>query len=209
MIYSIVGTHKEIREKGNRELSELGVVSQYIYSEQVEELRSHVDAIDLFGSPVIITCVQIGDLATAMDVLVGLLPQLEVSNNIFIIDEPFADVHLINRLQKVSKKLFNGKEEKVKDFSVFKIADAVAIRDKKQAWVTFIALRETLEGEAIAGALWWKFQSVWQTTKAGRKTAYTLPECERVGGDIMRASILAHRGKLDLMTEIERIILSL
>jgi hypothetical protein len=70
-------------------------------------------------------------------------------------------------------------------------------------------LRNKVEGEAIAGALWWKFQSVWQATKAGKRSPYTLPECERVGGDIVRASIKAHRGELDLMTELERIILSL
>jgi hypothetical protein len=209
MIYSIVGTHKEIREKGSKELALLGEVTQYVYSEQVEELKRHVDAVSLFGEPIIITCVQIGDLASAKEILIQLLPQLEASNNIFIIDEPFADIHFSNKLNKVSKKFFNGKEEKIKDSSVFRLADSLASRDKKQAWIDFMYLRNKVEGEAIAGALWWKFQSVWQATKAGKRSPYTLPECERVGGDIVRASIKAHRGELDLMTELERIILSL
>jgi hypothetical protein len=209
MIYSIVGTHKETREKGNKELAALGAISRYIYSEQVGELKSHTDATSLFGETLIITCVQLGDLASSKEVLVTLLPTLEASKNIFIIDEPFADIHLINKLHKVSKKLFNAKEEKIKDTSVFALCDSFASRDKKQAWVDFMHLRNKTEGEAIQGALWWKFQSVWQTAKAGRRSPYTLPECERIGGDLVRSTIMAHRGEIDLMTELERIILSL
>lgn len=209
MIYTIVGTHKETREKGNKEFAALGAVTQYIYSEQASSLEEHIDATSLFGDTIIISCVQLGDTGSSKEVLVTLLPKLETSNNIFIIDEPFADVHFINKLTKVSKKLINAKEEKVKDTSVFALCDSFAKRDKRQAWVDFIHLKEKGEGEAIQGALWWKFQQVWQDTKAGRRTAYTLPECERIGGDIVRASIKAHRGELDLMIELERIIISI
>lgn len=209
MIYTIVGTHKETREKGNKEFAALGAVTQYVYSEQVGELESHIDATSLFGDTIVVACVQLGDTGSSKEILVSLLPKLEASNNIFIIDEPFADVHLTNKLAKVSKKLINAKEEKVKDTSVFALCDSFAKRDKRQAWVDFMHLREKGEGEAIQGALWWKFQLVWQDTKAGKRTAYTLPECERIGGDIVRASIRAHRGELDLMTELERIIVSL
>jgi hypothetical protein len=209
MIYTIVGTHKETREKGNKELTALGAVTQYVYSEQVSELESHIDATSLFGDVVVVVCVQLGDTGSSKEILVSLLPKLEASNNIFIIDEPFADAHLTNKLAKVSKKLINAKEEKVKDTSVFALCDSFAKRDKRQAWIDFMHLREKGEGEAIQGALWWKFQLVWQDTKAGKRTAYTLPECERIGGDIVRASIRAHRGEIDLMTELERIIVSL
>lgn len=209
MIYTVFGTHQATRTKANKELASLGTVTQYIYSEQVGTLESHIDATSLFGETIIISCVQLGDTAPSKEKLLSLLLQMEKSKNIFIIDEPFADVHLGNKLSKVSVTFFNAKEEKIKDTSVFALCDSFARRDKKQAWVDFMNLRSKGEGEAIQGALWWKFQSVWQGVKDGKKSAYTLPECERIGRDIVRSSILAHRGELDLMKELERIILSI
>lgn len=209
MIYSIVGTNKEIREKAHRELILLGTPSTHIYSEQVHELEALINAGSLFGGSTIVTLIQLGDTASSKETMIELLSGMEVSSNIFIIDEPFADIHLINKLTKVSKKVFNAKEEKIKDNSVFALCDAFAKRDKKQAWVDFMKLRDKGEGEAIQGALWWKFQSVWGATREGKRTAFTLSECERVGSDLIRSSILAHRGEKDLMVELERIILSL
>lgn len=209
MIYTIAGTNKEIREKAHKEFLSLGTPSRLIYGEQVGELEALINAGSLFGETIVITLIQLGDTASSKEVLVELLPSMEASSNIFIIDEPFADVHLINKLTKVSKKIFNGKEEKIKDTSVFALCDAFAKRDKKQAWSDFIELREKGEAEAIQGALWWKFQSVWGAVREGKRAAFTLLECERIGGDIVRASIAAHRGEKDLMIELERIILSI
>ena len=209
MIYTIVGTHKETREKAQKEYVRLGAVTQIIHSEQVGELKRHIDAVDIFGNTIIILCNQLGEVASSKEVLISLLNEMQSSVNIFIIDEPFADVHLTTKLQKVSEKFFNAKEEKIKDTSVFALCDSFAKRDKKQAWTDFMALRETGEGEAIAGALWWKFQLVWQSVRDGRKSVFTLEDCERIGGELMEAPILAHRGERDLITELERIILSL
>lgn len=170
----------------------------------------YVDATSLFGERTIISCVQFGDKAESKEVLVSLLPLLAESENIFIIDEPFADANLVTRLTKVSKKLYNAKEEKAKDASVFALCDSFAKRDKKTAWVDLMTLKEKGESEeAIQGALWWKFQVLWKGVLEGKRSAFTQNECEVIGRDIMRASILAHRGERDLMVELERIILSL
>lgn len=209
MIYTIVGTHPETRDKANKEIAALGQVTDYIYSEKARALEMHLDAQDMFGGTTIITCVQLGDVASSKEILVDMLPRLEASSSIFIIDEPFADIHLINKLKKVSKKLFDAKEEKVKDVSVFKLCDSFAKKDKKQAWVDFIDVRTRESAESIQGALWWKFQIVWQGVKDGKKSPFSLSDCERIGGDLVRSSILAHRGEKDLMTELEKIILSL
>ena len=209
MIYSIVGTHKETREKAHKEIAQRGSSGRYIYNEQISDLEALINASSLFGETIITTLVQLGDTASSKEILVNLLPEMESSLNIFIIDEPFADVHLTNRLTKVSKKIFNGREEKIKDTTVFALCDSFAKRDKKQAWNDFMNLRDKGEGEAIQGALWWKFQQVWVNTRDGKKSAFTLHECEQIGRDLMRSSIVAHRGKLDLMIELERIILTL
>lgn len=209
MIYSIIGTHKETREKAHKELALLGAATQVIHSEYVGQLKMHIDAVDIFGDTIVVVCDQLGETASSKEVLVSLLDEMKSSSTIFIIDEPFADVHLGNKLQKVSTKFFNAKEEKIKDTSVFALCDSFARRDKKQAWADFISLREKTEGEAMQGALWWKWQGVWQGVKDGKKSPFSLLECERIGGELMRASIVAHRGERDLMTELERIILSL
>ncbi len=208
MIYSIVGTHIHIREKGHQELLKMGVVTHHVYGEHVEELEQLVDASSLFGDPVIVLCIQLGDNTHAKDELKRLLDRMQESSNIFVVDEPFADVHLFNRLTKVSKKVFDAREEKIKDMSVFALCDAFIERDKKQAWVLFQDLKKEGSGEAIQGALWWKFQTEWSKVSEGKRSLFTQSDCERIGGELLRSSILAHRGEKDLLLELERIILT-
>lgn len=209
MIYSIVGTHTSLREKGNKEISSLGSQTHHIYSEQIGELEALINATSLFGDPVIVVCIQLGEVGSSKEELKRLLDPMSTSVNIFIIDEPFADVHLVNRLQKVSKKLFDAREEKIKDTSVFRLCDSFISRDKKQAWIDFMDIKKADNAEAIHGALWWKFQLEWSKVKEGKRSLFTEEDCKRIGGELMRSTILAHKGEKDLLLELERIILTL
>lgn len=209
MLYTIVGTHKAIREKASKELASLGVATHHLYSEKVYELEPLINASSLFGETVIAVCIQLGEEVSSKEELLRFLKDMELSKNIFIIDEPFADVHLVNKLSKVSKKLFDAREEKVKDKSVFKLCDSFITRDKKQAWLDFLAVKKDASGESIQGALWWKFQMEWQGVRDGKRSLFSVEDCERIGGDLVRSTILAHRGERDLMVELERIVLSL
>lgn len=209
MIYSIVGTHATLREKGNKEIRTLGETTHHIYSEQISELASLIDAKNLFGDPVIVVCIQLGEVSSSKEELKRLLEPMSVATNIFIIDEPFADIHLIARLQKVSKKLFDAREEKLKDTSVFALCDAFVARDKKKAWIDFMRLKKVDNEEAIQGALWWKFKTEWSNVQEGRRSLFSEVECEKIGGELLRSILSAHKGEKDLSIEIERIILSL
>ncbi len=208
MIYSIVGTHKEQREKGLKEFSALGAATHHIYSEQVGSLEALIDGVSLFGEVSIVWCVQLGEVASSKEEMIRLLNDMNVSSTIFIIDEPFADVHLFNKLSKVSQKVVDAREEKRKDVSVFNFCDSFILRNKKQAWIDFVELKKNGSAEAIQGALWWKFQSEWSRVCEGKRSLFTKDECEKFGGEIVRSSILAHRGEKDLMLELERIVLS-
>jgi hypothetical protein len=208
MIYSIVGTHYGLREKGNKEVKALGEAMHHIYSEQVGELEALIDATSLFGDPVIVVCIQLGESAASKDELKRLMDAMSQSVNIFIVDEPFADVHLVNRLQKVSKKLFDAREEKLKDTSVFELCDSFIARDKKQAWVDFMNIKKPDNGEAIQGALWRKFQMEWTKVKDGKRSLFSEEDCKRIGGELLRSSILAHRGQKNIFVELEKIVLS-
>jgi hypothetical protein len=209
MIYSLVGTKKEVRDSALKEMASLGEVNHFVYSENIDELKGYIDARTMFDENIIVSCVQLLGTAGGKEIVKSLLPRMEASLNTFIIDEPFVDVHGTTLLSKYSKKLFNGKEEKTKDTSVFVLCDSFARKDKKQAWLDFMAVRDAGEGEAIAGALWWKFQIVWQGVKDGKRSPFTEKECERIGEELVSASVLSHRGEKDLMIELERIILSL
>lgn len=209
MIYAIVGTDQKIKDKAISEMKSLGEVSRYVYSEQVGELESLVSGASLFGDVIIVNCVQLMDQAGSKEELLRLLPEMEESINIFIIDEPFADIHRYNKLKKVAKKIFDAREEKKKDSSLFVFCTSFARRDKKAAWLDFTHIKERESPEGIQGALWWKWREVWQATISEKKTAFSKAECEVFGEAILKSSIKAHRGELELSVELERIVLSL
>lgn len=209
MIYAIVGTDTNKREKAYEELNKLGSVSAHIYSEQVATLEPLISASNLFGDKVIANLIQVMDLASSRDEVVRLLPEMKESSNIFIIDEPFADVNRVTRLTKYSEKIYDAREGKEKDVDVFTFCNLFARRDKKGVWIEWMRIRDLDSPEAINGALWWKFQGIWSDVKLGKPSKFTLSECEEIGGKLIRAPILAHRGEADLKVELEKIILSL
>jgi len=209
MIYSIVGTNITIREQGLKELKEVGQATRHMYAEESKELESFISATSLFDMTSVVVCIQFAEDASSKEEMIRLLPEMQSSSNIFIIDEPFADIHLTNKLLKVSKKVFDAREKAIKDDSIFKITNSFIARDKKQAWLDFLDITTRESGESIQGVIWWKFQIEWQRVKEGKRSLFTVQECERIGGDLVRSRILAHRGERDLSIELERIILSL
>jgi hypothetical protein len=209
MIYSLVGTDRIIREKARVELARLGQVTRRLYAEDVSDLEPLIDISSLFGDTSIVECVQMFDNASAKEKIQNLLEEMNESQTIFIIDEPFADANRTNKLAKFSGKLYDAREEKSKDVEVFTLVDYFIKRDKKNAWVTWLRLKEKMEGEAIQGALWWKFTQMWQVTLEGGKTAFSKEECELFGGKLLRSVVLAHKGEKDLDEELEKLILSL
>lgn len=209
MLYTIVGTDKKIRDRARGELASLGSITRRLYAEGGDDLEALIDISSLFGDVSIVECVQLLDNAAAKEKVYDLLEKMSDSQTIFIIDEPFADANKTNKLAKFSKKIFDAREEKVKDFEVFNLADYFVKRDKKNAWSTWLVLKEKNESEAIQGALWWKFSQVWQATIEGKRTAFSKEECEEFGGRLLRATVLAHKGERDIDEELEKLILSL
>lgn len=210
MLYVILGTNKELRDKAKKELKQLGEPHDVLYVEHKDRLLPLAETSSLFGGKMIVECVQIleGGI-TVKEEVYALLPTLESSETIFIFDEPFADVHKANKLAKFAKKVFDGREEKVKDTSVFTFADQFMRRDKKAAWASLLTLKETHEAEAVQGALWWKFTEGWKGSFSGRRRLFSEKEYEIFGKKLLLAPILAHQGKADLFDELEKVTLSL
>ena len=209
MIFSIVGTDTIKRDKVYESLFKFGVVTNHIYSEHIAMLEPLISATSLFGDKVVANVIQVMDVASSRDELIRLLPQMKESKNIFIIDEPFADANRIKRLEKYSEKLFDARGEKIKDVDVFTLCNLFARRDKKGVWLEWMNVKDKESPEAIQGALWWKFGTMWQDVRAGKPSKFTIQECEDIGGRLVKSSILAHRGERDLKVELEAILLSI
>lgn len=209
MLYTIIGTDQKKREKAMAEFASFGSPSAHIYSENISAIEPLIDASSLFGDIVVAHIIQTMEKAEFRDKVYDLLPRMQDSQNIFIVDEPFADANRMKRLEKFSKKIVDAREEKDQKASPFAVVNAFAHRDKKNAWLEWMKIRNVVEPEALQGALWWKFQTVWADTLSGKPTKFTQAECEEIGGRLVRSSIIAHRGEADLDLELESIILAL
>lgn len=209
MIYTLAGTDGKKREKALLEIAKLGSPSAHIYGEQLSMLQPLIEASSLFGDKVVAHLIQTLEKADAREYVYDLLSDMKESQNVFVIDEPFADANRVKKLEKFSEKMFDAREEKEEKASPFGLANAFARRDKKAVWVEWMNLRDADSPEALQGALWWKFQTVWADVRSGRPGKFTLSECEVIGGRLLRSSILAHRGGRDLKVELESILLSI
>lgn len=209
MIYSIVGTGIGKREKAHEALGKLGEPTAHIYSEQIATLQALISSTSLFGDKIIAHLIQTMDVAASRDEVVRLLPDMQDSKNIFVIDEPFADANRVKKLEKFSEKLFDAREEKGESVDVFRLCNLFGRRDKKEAWLEWMKIRDLESPEAIQGLLWWKMKTIWEDVLNGKPSKFTKAECEDFASRIVRASMDAHRGEKDLKVELESIILSL
>ena len=208
MIFSIVGTSIHIRKKSFEEILKGLTPTAYIRFENVWELEALINAEDLFGGEVIVLVEQVGNDADGRDVLKKSLKEMESSKNLFIIDEPFVETSFVKTLEKYSKKLFDGREEKTKGKDPFSITNAILKRDKKSAWLAWMEVRD-LDAEPVQGALWWRVRTLWEGVKEGKKAAYSEEELSKMGFSLIEMSHRAHRGEVDLKEELEKFVLSI
>jgi hypothetical protein len=209
MIYSIVGTGMVKREKAYEALEKVGEPGVHIYSEQIASLQALISSTSLFGDTIVANLIQTMDVAASRDEVTRLLPDMKDSSNIFIIDEPFADANRVKKLEKYSEKLYDAREEKKEGVDVFKLCNLFGRRDKKEAWLEWMRIRDLESPEAIQGLLWWKMKTIWEDTLNGKPSKYTKAECEHFASRIVRSSMDAHRGEKDLKVELEAILLSI
>ena len=143
------------------------------------------------------------------------LEKLISSQNIFILDEPFALKTSIDKVTKLvgRENVFDCSEIKaVKDIEPFKFCDLIEARDKKNAWLEWKKIYEewgNQEEQALHGALWWKWKMIWQNFLNGRKVNYSKIEIENMAKEISLMSMQANNGEIDLMRTIEKLILKI
>jgi DNA polymerase III delta subunit len=207
MIYSVIGTKYEVRQKAFNVIKKHGEPT-HIIRDASESIDSLIDAQSLFGETIIVWLEQLGNNKEGRDMLKELLSRMKESRTIFVIDEPFVETHFAKTLEKYSEGFWDGREEKEKGKDPFALTDAIAKRDKKTAWTSYMAIRD-LDGEPVQGALWWKVKTMLEAVKQGRKTAYSEEELTSMLTHLMHMSHRAHKGEVDLKEEIEKLVLSI
>jgi hypothetical protein len=208
MIYAIVGTDKQKREKAQERISLLGIPSSHIYSEHIATLVPLIDATNLFGDTIIALLIQTMDTVSSKEVIVQHLEDMQNSKTVFVIDEPFADVYTVKKLEKYAKTLYDCRKEKEAGVTPFTLCNAFAKRDKKVVWIEWMKIRDKDSAEAIHGALWWKMRSIWEDVLSGKPSKFSKSECESFAHTLVRMNMEAHRGKVVLRDEIEKILLT-
>ena len=208
MIVSIIGTDINIRKKALAEVLKGRNPTAYVRSDNTWELNHLINAEDLFGGEVIALVEQVGQDAEGRDILKSHLKEMEASKNLFIIDEPFIETTFVKTLEKYSKELFDGRVEKVKGQDAFGLANAILKRDKKEAWLEWMKVRD-MDAEPVQGTLWWRVRTLWEGVKDGKRCAYSEEELSRMGFNLVQMSHRAHRGEVDFKEELEKFVLSI
>lgn len=208
MIVSIIGTDINIRKKALAEVLKGRNPTAYVRSDNTWEFNHLINAEDLFGGEVIALVEQVGQDAEGRDILKSHLKEMEASKNLFIIDEPFIETTFVKTLEKYSKELFDGRVEKVKGQDAFGLANAILKRDKKEAWLQWMKVRD-MDAEPVQGTLWWRVRTLWEGVKDGKRCAYSEEELSRMGFSLVQMSHRAHRGEVDFKEELEKFVLSI
>ncbi len=208
MIYSIFGTDVNKRKQAISKLSGLNI-STHLYSENYLSLRPLIEANSLFGDKISTFVIQMMDEASSKNELLSLISDMKDSQNVFIIDEPNANQNVVKQIGKYAEEIFDCREEKGKEANPFSMTNAFLKRDKKNAWLEFMKIKENESMEAIHGALWWRMKTIWEDVLNKRGSKYTKNDCENFGGKIVRSVLDAHNGEKELDKELEKIILSI
>lgn len=242
MLYFIHGTDFKKRERARKEiknsLKEKGIKFETllkvenISKENISLIPNYFGSSSLFGEKLLI---QIEDLLGREDTREFLYENLKnilESENIFILDEAFAPAPSVLKVEKIlekeklSKNIFNCKEEKVeKDIEPFYLCDLIEKRDKKGAWREFQKIYSEWgddEAQALHGAIWWKWKMIWSAYLDGNKNnysriyrlkereiKYTKEELEKFGLELSTMAMKANNGEINLMRAIEKFILEI
>lgn len=150
------------------------------------------------------------------------------SPNIFIFVENALAAKQLKTVEKNAEKVhyFPEKSEK-KEFSIFALADALGLRDRKNLWVLLErARRSGAEDELIHGTLFWQVKSILlvqsakDAAEAGMKEfpykkarayakKYSRDELEQMMDTLVRMYHDARRGKGDFKVLLELFILGI
>lgn len=242
MFYLIFGTQLEKREKAKEKIRDLLNKKKIDFSSLLEVpkitnenytlLPSYFGSSSLFGERILINIENLLTREDTREYLYKNLINMVESDNVFILDEPFALAASFQKIERDLEKIdikgctFDASEEKTeRDINPFYLCELIEKRDKKRAWQEWKKLYlewEDSEAQAIHGALWWKWKNIWSAFIDGdrnnyfkiyrlssREINYTKKELEDFGKEISLMAMRSNNGEGDLMRNIEKFILKI
>jgi hypothetical protein len=171
-----------------------------------DSVMSYCYGIDLFDKSSFVVLENVlngGDINFSTEELV----RIKESNTLFIFKEDKLSVALQNKYKKYGEiKIFEEKKvTQVPKFNVFNITDAFANKDKILAWTLYNkGIKEGIEGEAIAGILFWKIK----TMLLNGSNVFSRDDLKQQSSKIISLYHKAHRGEIDLSLGLEQFILT-
>ena len=242
MLYIIYGTNfknreearekiKSLLKKKNINFDELLSVPR-ISSENYTLLPNYFGGASLFGERVLVNIDGLLTKEETREFVYKNINEMVDSDNVFIMDEPFALPASFQKMQREMTKLdlaanvFDASEAKeVKDVDPFYLCELVEKRDRKAAWQEFKKIYldwGDIEAQAIHGALWWKWKMMWSAHLDGDRSnyfklyrlsskdiKYTKKELEVFGRELALLAMKANNGEGNLMRNIEKFILKI
>lgn len=193
-------------------------------------LREVLESQGLFESKIVCFLSRILENKELSLDLKKILKDMKESSTIFIWVESNLKKSDIELLSKYSEKSsVEETKEKVNktEFNVFSLGDAFGQRDRKKFWKLVLEVKKRgIPGEEIHGILWWQLKSmilsvssknseesglkpfVYSKSKTFAKN-FTEKELQDMADKLVLIYHEAHRGKLDLYDELEKIALEI
>jgi DNA polymerase III delta subunit len=233
MIYLMHGSHHEKARDKARALTDAlkarrpDALFYRITTENYEEnpIASLIAQQGLFESKYIVFYDNVFESKEIKEEILGALPEIKESDNIFMFLEKELDKKSVEKITKHAEKVqeFTATEpKKKKEYNPFAISDALLTKDKKKLWMILMeAKKKGNAAEEIHGIIWWqvkalKLASVAKDAKEADLSPYVFSKTkaaahnfshEQIGGmlfDLVTMYHEAHRGEADLWVEIER-----
>lgn len=171
MLYVLYGTNREkVRDESHKMLSALRKkrpsAEVFRLSDEQETLSRLVELLEsvgLFEHKHIVMLDYVLQYERVRELIASRLEDIVQSPHVFVLLDEAFDAKMKKLLEKNANEMreFDGKEKKEGRFNVFSIADAVARKNRKEAWVALLqALSEGIAPEEIHGVLWWQVKTL-------------------------------------------------
>ncbi|HEY4490239.1 MAG TPA: hypothetical protein VJC12_03225 [Candidatus Paceibacterota bacterium] len=240
MIYLLYGSdfnkaREKLREilssqlKKNKDASYFKITPDNYLEYNLEEL---IGGAGLFQNKFVVVLDGLVSSDESKEKVLGLLPDFQGSQNIFVIIEESLKKEEIKKISKFAIKtqeFSDDKSKKIKkdDFNVFTLTDALGARDKKRLWVNY--QRAIIGGnvpERLHGLFFWQIKAMLSARNSksaadaglnpfvykksiGFSKNFTKEELNELSSELVRIYHDSRRGKTEFDIALERFILNI
>ncbi len=231
MIYFLHGTNKDKARQKAHELYE-GLLKKKpdaslykIESDKWDDadFGAKIESQGLFENKFIVFLDNVFQNKEAKEYILKQIKEVADSQNIFIFLEGKVDKASLTKIEMHAAKAQTFESSKgearkfgmgaagtlsLKDFNIFSLTDVFARRDKKSLWILFVKAKGfNIPAEEIHGVLFWKLKQMLLNPMSAKN--FTLAELKNLSMKMVEIYHQAHRGKYELDSALEQMILAL